>query len=245
MYEMRSSVMPSDKPQSFSCSSLRMSAANRPFSLSDCVKSAFSEFGPGEAGNVDTEDDEEDGSRIMALNCMLPRSMRVSTRRVVECRGARREETSTVTFAHRLLFRGFCGSEEDVEASREDSGIQCRRVPGVGSGGGENGETWRKTGPRNSLNIELSTEGRSAGCYRVQRERKVSKTRHTERRENHEQPLSERGGDFAVVELADEHEILLCEVNTDFLPRLPHCCVVWSRELVLKDSTRRSGYGPV
>ena len=169
MYEMRSSVMPSDKPQSFSCSSLRMSAANRPFSLSDCVKSAFSEFGPGEAGNGDTEDDEEDGSRIMALNCMLPRSMRVSTRRVVECRGARREETSTVTFAHRLLFRGFCGSEEDVEASREDSGIQCRRVPGVGSGGGENGETWRKTGPRNSLNIELSTEGRSAGCYRVQR----------------------------------------------------------------------------
>lgn len=135
--------MPRDRPQSFSCSDL---LSKRPFSLSDCAFSAFSEVGPDEAGNWETDDEDEDESSNIALNCMLPRSMRMSSLRTVECRGARRDDTSTVTLVHRLLFFGFWGSDEEVEASREESEIQYKQVPGVGSGGGVNGDTWRKTG---------------------------------------------------------------------------------------------------
>ena len=123
MYDVKSSVMPRERPHS-----LRFFEGGKaPFSRTSCVKAGL-EVGHG------AETDE--GPIIIAGNCMLPTNKRTSKRKAVECLGARRDAASTVTVDH---------LDGDSVETREARGVQWRVVSGTGSVRGTFGVNWRKT----------------------------------------------------------------------------------------------------
>lgn len=127
MYDIKSSIIPRDRPQSLRfCGSCGGVAEGMPFSRISCFI-------------VDLESArgaEDDVSRRIAGNSMLPIKSRTSSRRAVECFGARRDAASTVTVDH----LGGANGE-----TREANGVQWRDVEVIGSGAGAEGAIWRKT----------------------------------------------------------------------------------------------------
>ncbi len=150
MYAIRSRVIPRESPHNFSFSpsppvfTHPLPDDATAFSLSLGKVRFPSEFGP-----TTPSPNELLGSSKIALNSMPPNNVRITNLKIVEWRGASRDDISTETVDHFRLGRLVCcveGFEEEVEARRELSGIQCSCVPGFGSGEGVCEVTCRNTG---------------------------------------------------------------------------------------------------